>query len=112
MDLIKQHNLDHVNFMKMDVEGSEYSIFDNEESFDFILNKIDKIAIEFHLQYLREVMGLSRERAVEINNNIIDRFIEAGHEVYILPRTKYSNIDSDRPTLYTDCMNFWSIRKK
>tara|TARA_Y100000004_G_scaffold170509_1_gene205625 strand:- start:1184 stop:1951 length:768 start_codon:yes stop_codon:yes gene_type:complete len=112
MDLIKQHNLDHVNFMKMDVEGSEYSIFENEECFDFILNKVDKIAIEFHLQYLREVLGMSRDEAVDVNNEIIDRFVEAGHEISVRPRTKYSYINSDRPTLYTDCMNFWSIRKR
>ena len=111
MDLVNEYNLEHINFFKMDIEGSEYSIFENEEAFDFILNKVDKIAIEFHLQYLREIMGMTRQQAVDVNNRIIDRFLASGHEVHIRPRTKSSNIDSDRPTLKTDCMNFWSIRK-
>lgn len=112
MDLVKQHNLDHIDFMKMDIEGSEYSIFNDEESFDFILNKIDKITIEFHLQYLREIQGYSREEAVEINNKIIDRFVKAGHELHIMPRTAFGPLrDKSRPTLDTDCMDLWAIRK-
>lgn len=112
MDLIRQHNLNHIDFMKMDVEGSEYSIFNDEESFDFILNNIDKIVIEFHLQYLREVQGYSEEEAVETSNKIIDRFIEAGHELHVLPRTRFVKMTREpRPTLNTDCMDLWAIRK-
>ena len=111
MDLIRQYDLNHINFLKMDVEGSEYSIFEDEESFNFILNNVDKMAIEFHVHYIREVMGLSRDEAAEYNNEIIERFVDAGHDIHVAPRTKYSSIDSDRATLYTDCMDFWAVRK-
>jgi len=48
--LIEDYSIDHVNYMKVDCEGGEYSIF-KEENMDFLLNKVDFISIEMHLNY-------------------------------------------------------------
>lgn len=45
-DLFFKYNLSRVNVLKMDIEGYEYTIFDHLET--EILNKIDKIILEFH----------------------------------------------------------------
>ena len=110
MDLIKENGISRIDFMKMDIEGSEYSIFRNKESFEFILNKVKKITIEFHLQYLREVLGCTPEKAAFRTNKIIDKFKKHGFKVYTNPRTKYDKIDSLEATSQTDCMDLWAWR--
>jgi FkbM family methyltransferase len=44
-EIFNLFNLDHIDFLKVDIEGGEYSIFDIDP---FYLNKINKIAIETH----------------------------------------------------------------
>jgi FkbM family methyltransferase len=48
--LIEDYSIDHIDYMKIDCEGGEYSIF-REENMDFLLNKVDFIAMEVHLNY-------------------------------------------------------------
>jgi FkbM family methyltransferase len=48
--LIEDYSIDHVNYMKVDCEGGEYSIF-KQENMNFLLNKVDFISIEMHLNY-------------------------------------------------------------
>jgi FkbM family methyltransferase len=48
--IIEDYSLDHIDYMKIDCEGGEYSIF-KEENMDFLLNKVDFIAMEVHLNY-------------------------------------------------------------
>lgn len=45
---IKENNLKHIDFLKTDCEGGEYSIF-TEENLDYIINHIKKISGEWHL---------------------------------------------------------------
>jgi autotransporter strand-loop-strand O-heptosyltransferase len=51
-DLIKQYNIDKVDFLKLDIEGAEYSIF-TDENVEF-LKSIPKIAGEIHLYHPHE----------------------------------------------------------
>tara|TARA_R110002153_G_C13102723_1_gene476762 strand:- start:49 stop:657 length:609 start_codon:yes stop_codon:yes gene_type:complete len=44
--IFKQHNLDRVNFIKLDVEGAEWEMFKHMKKED--MRRIDKWAIEFH----------------------------------------------------------------
>ena len=44
--IFKQHNLDRVNFIKLDIEGAEWDMFKMMEKED--MRRIDKWAIEFH----------------------------------------------------------------
>ena len=46
-DLFKEYKIEHVDFMKLDVEGSEYEIIGGGD-FKAVADKIDKILIERH----------------------------------------------------------------
>jgi FkbM family methyltransferase len=48
--IIEQNSIDKINFLKIDCEGGEYSIF-TEENMNFLLNRVDFIAMEVHLNY-------------------------------------------------------------
>lgn len=45
-EIIKTYNLDRISLLKVDIEGYEYELFENLT--DDILDKIDKILLEFH----------------------------------------------------------------
>lgn len=47
-DFLDGTNLSHIDFLKVDCEGGEYDIFD-ENNLDWILSNVRKIACEFHL---------------------------------------------------------------
>jgi len=46
--LKQQYQIDHIDFVKCDVEGAEYDLF-NDENFEWVLKNVRKIAGEFHL---------------------------------------------------------------
>jgi len=46
--IIKEHNLDRIDFIKTDCEGGEYSLF-TEANMPFLLNNVRSIVGEFHL---------------------------------------------------------------
>lgn len=45
-NIIKNNNLDKIDFLKMDCEGAEYSILENTPT--YIFDKIQTISLEFH----------------------------------------------------------------
>ena len=49
-NMIERYSIDNVNYMKVDCEGGEYSIF-KDENMEFLKNKVDFIAMEMHLNY-------------------------------------------------------------
>ena len=46
-DIFEKYNIDRINFLKIDIEGTEYEIINDLD--DDILSKIDMIAIECHI---------------------------------------------------------------
>lgn len=46
-DLVESYNIEKIDFLKIDCEGGEYSIF-IEENKDYIFNNVRTIAAEFH----------------------------------------------------------------
>jgi hypothetical protein len=98
--IISDYQIEHINFLKIDCEGGEYSIF-KDENMNFLLNNVDFMAIEMHLKYARgrdnfkifrdnyltkfknyKVMScttqnISHGNSIEITQNIFDdNFIE------------------------------------
>ena len=49
--IIKEHNLDRIDFIKTDCEGGEYSLF-TEANMPFLLNNVRSIVGEFHLSHI------------------------------------------------------------
>ena len=49
-DIIKRHNLKEIDFLKIDIEGGELSLFSDKE-IDFWLKKIKVIAVEIHEEF-------------------------------------------------------------
>lgn len=45
-DLAKQENVERVDLLKMDIEGSEYAVL--ESSLDFVSNHVDRLIVEIH----------------------------------------------------------------
>jgi len=71
-DLIEKYNLDHVDFIKLDIEGSE-TIALNTDVIEYMSNKVSKILIEFH-----EVAGIGYSEQRSIFEKI---FIEYGYKI-------------------------------
>ena len=46
---ILHNNIDKIDYLKVDCEGAEYSIFESIP-FDFLKDNVKKVAIEFHHQ--------------------------------------------------------------
>lgn len=49
--LVNKHKIEYVDFMKIDCEGGEYSVF-NAENKEYILNNVKHVAGEWHLSHI------------------------------------------------------------
>jgi FkbM family methyltransferase len=49
-DYITNHNINRINFLKIDCEGSEYEIIESLPD-EYLKNNIDKMCIEFHFNH-------------------------------------------------------------
>ena len=67
-NMIERYSIDHVNYMKVDCEGGEYSIF-KDENMEFLKNKVDFIAMEMHLNY-----SGCREKFKEFRDEYLTQF--------------------------------------
>lgn len=47
-DFISQNNIDRINYLKVDIEGAEFDLFENMDE-KFLENNIDKIFMEVHI---------------------------------------------------------------
>ena len=66
---IEKYQIDHIDYLKIDAEGAEYSIF-TEENFEFLRNNVKHISAEFHLNSFRE----APYEWIYFRNNILPRF--------------------------------------
>ena len=67
-DYLIENGIEFVDFLKVDIEGSEYRLF-KSISIETLQNKVNKIAIEYHWNYTDQL------------NVILDKLNEAGYEV-------------------------------
>lgn len=54
-DLIKEHNLDVIDYLKVDCEGGEVDLFDTIDP-EYLQNKVKKVVVEYHSQEIREFL--------------------------------------------------------
>ena len=69
--ILEENNIDHIDFLKIDCEGGEYDVF-NEENKDFILNKVKYIVGEWHftgIENFLEKFKKFRELYLSNHNN-------------------------------------------
>ena len=71
-ELVEENNLDNIDFLKLDIEGGEYSIFtlDNVN----YLRHIPKIVGEFHLQVDQHDPALLREKFRYFRDKVLPHF--------------------------------------
>lgn len=72
MQFVKEYNVDHIDFLKVDIEGNEYDIL-NEENLEYINNKVEHIAAEIHLRANED----SIERFLHFRNTFLKHFYES-----------------------------------
>lgn len=68
--LCEENNLDNIDFLKIDIEGSEYDVF-TESNFEWITKNIRKIAGEFHMNTpeLKEKFRIFRDMYLKYFGN-------------------------------------------
>lgn len=81
--LLKEHDIDHVDFCKIDIEGSEM-IAITEETLKPVYDKIDKMFIEVHSTYSGPDMKW--EDHLIINRKKIEKILDnVGYKYSVLP---------------------------
>jgi hypothetical protein len=73
-NILKEHNITKIDFLKTDCEGGEYSIFNNQNFF-WIKENVKKIAGEWHLRSQKD-----KVRFRYCRDNILPQF--ENYEVY------------------------------
>jgi FkbM family methyltransferase len=66
--IIQEHNLPRIDYLKVDIEGSEYDFLDYTP--DYIYDKINKIAIEFHCWSYYDGEPVHYDRMISIKNKL------------------------------------------
>jgi FkbM family methyltransferase len=59
-DLLKRYNIERVDFLKVDIEGSEYAVFDSLSA-DYLKNKVERVAVEYHWNYQGQLSGVVKK---------------------------------------------------
>jgi len=87
--LIDEYQIEKIDFLKLDCEGGEYDIF-NEENIDWILENVSNIAGEFHLTYpgYKDKFVYFRDNFLELFDDYLiltngNQNISKGHELNI-----------------------------
>jgi FkbM family methyltransferase len=68
-EFLYKHNINHIDYLKIDIEGGEYSIF-TERNWDFLCNNVKHIAVEWHLDVFRE----APKQFIWIRDNLLSNY--------------------------------------
>jgi FkbM family methyltransferase len=77
-EFVKQNKIDKIDFMKMDIEGAEYEIFNDDESSNWIKDNVKNIVGEIHLRG-RDRLEDNREEFP----HLIDKIKELGFDLIL-----------------------------
>ena len=89
-DLITTHKLTHIDFLKVDCEGGEYS-FLTKENLPWITKNVRRIAIEVHLRATKT----SKEDFIKFRDEFIAPFFHAGKVKFQVPEYRKNIWDND-----------------
>lgn len=96
MDFVKKFDLQHIDYLKLDCEGGEYSVL-TPENYEWISKNVDHIAMEVHLR--------SDETApadfIKFRDGFLKPFIEQG-KVRFMAQDMISRIFDDKAILNRD----------
>jgi FkbM family methyltransferase len=87
-DIIKEYKIDRIDYLKIDCEGGEYFIL-NEENLEFIKNNVKHIAVEVHLDF--------HDKAPELYMQLRDKFL-----VHFKDKLQFIYPDNAKLTFETD----------
>ena len=65
-DFLQKNQIEHIDFLKVDCEGSEVFIF-REENTAFFRTQVHKIALEFHNDQKDEIITFLREAGYDVH---------------------------------------------
>lgn len=81
-DIIGRYNLEHVDFLKVDIEGSEFDLFAHDVDW---LSRVEKIAMEVHLDFgdVDDLVKVLKEHGFDVwlvdnEQNLVDHLIGPG----------------------------------
>ena len=108
--LLKVMRLVQIDFLKMDIEGGEFAILLNPTCMSEIARRTSKIAIEFHLHFLRDVMGKSAQEAADALGEIITQLERSGFEVLLSKGRDYMGHPHQDVGIRSDtcCIDMWA----
>lgn len=67
--LVEKYKINKINFLKIDCEGGEYSIF-NEKNLNYIKNNVEFVACEVHVRNIKNGM----EKFINLRDNFLKNF--------------------------------------
>jgi len=86
--ILKEYGIKHIDYLKIDCEGGEYSIFE-EENWDFLNKHVKHMAIEWHLDVFPE----APDKFIHIRDNFIANY--KGKVRWLKPEHKKKAYDDE-----------------
>jgi len=87
-EFLYKHNINHIDYLKIDIEGGEYSIF-TERNWDFLCNNVKHIAVEWHLDVFED----APKQFMWIRDNLLSKY--NGKIRYLDPKHKQKAYDDE-----------------
>lgn len=111
-NFIKENNIQKIDFLKVDCEGGENYIF-NEENFEFIKNNVKKMVVEYHNEYRHEIKKI----LINANFNIVEDAFDPEYHfgLFYANKIKTVNIVNESGSLgdsiaWTPIVNEYAIK--
>jgi hypothetical protein len=113
-DLFDACNLSSVDFMKMDIEGSEFDILTRDDCLSLLSSRVKRCIFEMHLHYLRDVMKMTSADAAKTFETVISRLDGEGYDVLVSSGRGYDGRPLSHSPGYlhnTCCIDVYASRK-